>query len=265
MIGQRVDFVRNRRRLFALSLVGAFVGNLPGFYAYQPAFISGGGWEIGFGYVTGFGIPEPSLIINLFVATVAIVMIPIAGLALAHFRIQSKEMPVDAVEAGRTGEAYTLRLFSVAGLMIAATVGPLEQFALNILTQRFGSDTSVPVRTLEPWPGLISGYLGFLVYPVLLMITFYQLGKRLPEMKKHLRLFMASLYAVGITGFLSTVILSDEIQRPPMPFYAFSTGNLLNLTLESLVSGALFLAIGFASASLGYVTTHSSQTANQSI
>ena len=181
-VGERVDFPGTYRRLAFMAFVGALIGNLPGLYVYNfnvynngPFIGFGQEWGYGFGYVTSFGIAEPSSLIDLLTAAVASFMIPLAGLALAHFRLQFLS-PAGDVSPGE-GPKKTrgpLSPFVVTFLVVVAFL-PVTRIASSLFAT--APPPTFPYRfTIQQ---LIPGYAGFLVYPFLLLVAFYAMGATL--------------------------------------------------------------------------------------
>ena len=247
LIGKRVDFGARHLRLVAISLVGSFVGNLPGFYS-SISNPPGIGWEFGFGYVRSFGLPEPSSILNLLAATVASFMVPTAGLALAHFRrMRSSRLEGKPEEA--KSRRFWRKVILVDGLIIAAAAFPVSDL-LNLFINRAFPTSFQP---FDPWTGLISGHVGFLIYPVLLLITFYLLGNRIDIGDANLFTLGAYIFAAGAAGLLVGDLASRYFESPGTFFRVFDPSAISRLTLFLFTNGILFAFLGFGSASLGSV------------
>jgi hypothetical protein len=238
-VGKRIDFSGSYGLLAALAFMGALIGNLPGFYVYASESL-GVGWGSGFGYVTSFGIPEPSSIINLFTAAVGTFMIPIAGLALAHFRFQFDSV-LDETSAGAARAGRISLLTFIVSFLIVSTDYPLAILARNLL--QGAAPIEFPVRDFSK--ELIPGYVGFLIFPALFLLAFFLVGTRLdlglwgPSKFEG---FALSLFLGGVTGILINSV------------YAVINSSFLGQSFVSLVlSGVYVLVLGFGAVSLGFI------------
>jgi hypothetical protein len=248
-VGKDIDLPRTYGRLAVSAFLGALIGNLPGFYVYTSRFF-GVGWGAGFGYVTSFGIGEPSSIINLFTAAVGAFMIPMAGLALAHFRFQlvsSLDEPGPGSESA-VGSALSPFIVSFFIATMALTVASLVR---NLLLG--GPHTDLPVQNLSK--ELVPGYIGFLTYPVLLLLAFFFMGRRLDldywGLERFER-FGLSVFLGGAAGLLVGACLSLWIADSSVSAL-FDLSNLGNLSESLVLAGVSVLALGFGAASLGFI------------
>jgi hypothetical protein len=253
-VGERLDFFRSYRRLTVLAFMGALIGNLPGFYVYQNFFIGGAGWADGFGYVSSYGVVEPSALIDLLTAAVASFMIPLAGLALASFRLQL--LSSEAVTDGDPKASYVpMWPFAVSFALVAAAlpVGSLVR-ALFVRGPPFPSN---PFRDFLN--ELIPGYTAFLVYPVLLLLAFYLMGRRLDLGDwglRRFRRFALSVFAGAVVGLFVGDVVSQLISGSAMS-RLFDAYDLERLGTDLLSAGVMVAILAFAAASLGYFSSQS--------
>jgi hypothetical protein len=112
----------------------------------------------------------------------------------------------------------------------------------------------VPTFSVQAsWNLLISGYLSLLVYPILLLIVFFMLGRRLNGTEDGLFGFATSVFIAGTAGFLVGVIVSGFLAAPStLPEY-FLHSNLARFVVDSVIAGVFVLIISFAAASIGFI------------
>jgi hypothetical protein len=252
-VGERLDFFRSYRRLAVLAFAGALIGNLPGFYVYQNFFIGGAGWTDGFGYVSSYGVVEPSALIDLLTATVASFLIPLTGLALAGFRLQL--LSSEAVADGDQKAPHVLlSSFAVSFALVGAAL-PVESL-IGTLFVRGPPFSSNPPDFLNE---LVPGYVGFLVYPVLLLLVFYLMGRKLDLGDwgaGRFRRFALSVFAGAVVGLFVGVVVSQLISGSAMS-RLFDAYDLERLGADFLSAGVMVTILAFASASLGYFSRQS--------
>jgi hypothetical protein len=247
-VGERLDFFRSCRRLVGLAFAGALIGNLPGFYVYQNFFIGGAGWSGGFGYVSSFGVVEPSALIDLLTAAVASFMIPLAGLALASFRLQ-----LLSSEAGADGDQKAPRVllspFAVSFALVAAAL-PIG----SIVRALFVRGPPFPSNPFRDFLNeLVPGYAAFLVYPVLLLVAFYLMGRRLDLGDwgaRRFRRFALSVFAGAVVGLFVGDVISQLITGSTMAWLS-DAYDLERLGADLVSAGVMVAILAFAAASLG--------------
>ena len=245
VIGRRVDFRHNCLSLVAIALLGTFIGNAADYFAYAP--LAGQGWQTGFGSVVTWGTGDLTSILTIVTASVAGFMIPISGLALSSLRRDS----LAGFQIGGPREGASHRSFFVSAFVIAAlaeSVSAEVYQALGSLTSRSGL---IIIESFDPWQGLISGYIGFLVYPILLLTTFYFLGRGRTIVWREVPKFGLKTFAAGVGGLLTGLILSVGFQDGWGVVGSYLVSDPLGHCIFLAVNGVLILALGFASASLG--------------
>jgi len=249
LIGKKVDF--GSRCLFysSLALAGALVGNIIGFLADSLFLAGGSGWQIGLGYVASFGVAEPSSVLDVLAGTVGCFMIPVAGLSLAYLRTGASSL-TPSPDVSPTERPVPPSSFYVAVFVVAAAALPVAGIVHALISQG-PSSTTIIVFSQNPWPSLISGYVGFLVYPVLLICTFYFLGRNSRFEWKDIPRFMVSIFVAGAVGLLVGIALSEYLVQPGSVLGLFSLFTVPTRALSLAVDWELILFVGFASASLG--------------
>jgi len=244
-IGKRLDFKDGYLILVAVVLVGTFIGNAADYVLYAP--LAGQGWQTGFGSVVTWGTGDLTSVLTIVTASVAGFMIPISGLALSSLRRDS----LAGFHTGGQRKESSYNSFFVSAFIITALAAPVSSEvyqALGSLTSRSGL---IIIESFDPWQGLISGYIGFLVYPILLLTTFYLLGRGRTMSWREAPKFGLRTFAAGAGGLLTGLILSVGIQNGWGVIGSFLVSDPLGHILFLAVNGALILATGFASASLG--------------
>lgn len=246
-VGKRVDFAGHYRQLTAFAFAGSLIGNLPGFYLYTADWVGGRSWGTGFGYIQGFGLPEPSSIIELLASTISSFLIPIAGLAIAYFSFQrgSARKHDDSPVAGSWS---SLRFFLVA-LVITTLTLPFTEVVYRAL---------IPPFYLGPPPefALVPAYVGYLVYPILFLVSFYIMGRKLNTSRSGLMRFGLTTLVGALAGLFLGLILVAYVSGTPNLSNPLSTINQYD-TIRFLTTNAALVAIlGFTAASLGFVATH---------
>jgi hypothetical protein len=252
LIGRRADFSGRSLLLVSLCFVGALVGNTIGFYCDSPSFAGGSSWEVGFGYVRSYGLPDPTTALSILTGAGRSFMIPVAGLALSNLeRDSSIERGPEASDAQRTLTSFNR--FAIAGFVVAALALPVEGSVYQALGYGSSSNGSAIVQTLDPWRSLISGYVGFLVYPALLISVFYFLGRNSHISWVGLPKFGLGVFVAGIAGLLMGIVANTVIQTPGELSMVLSETNLPRLIIGAVADGGIFLVIGLGSACLGGV------------
>jgi hypothetical protein len=250
LIGRQVDIAGQTRLLVSLLFAGALIGNLVGFYLYSNYYGSGSGWEVGFGYARSFGVPEPSSILEVLIATVGSAMIPVAGLSLAHFRRQPPLPRPGGVEIAEVGGKFPYRTFLLAAFIIAALALPVAAVVYRFLSQ---PPPDVLYQTTDPWSELVSGYIGILIYPALLIAIFYFLGRNAGSRRIDISRSMLVIFVAGAAGLLVGILAYEYVRSPSSFLGVLTLPAVLRLGLDSMVDAVPFLFVGFASASLGIV------------
>ena len=246
IIGKRADFKRRPLTFVATSFIGALVGSAVDYYVFAP--LAGQGWETGFGYVTTWGTGELTSFLTVLTAAGTSFMIPVAGLALSSLRRNSPE----SVQSANVGTP-SYRSFLVSVFVIAALALPVSGEVYQALGHLAPGAGSVIVESSDPWRSLVSGYISLLVYPTLLITTYYFLGKGRTMSWGDVPDFGLRVFAAGVGGLLAGLIVSVGIESGWGVLPSFLLSNLpVHLTLLT-VNGAFILALGFASASLGIV------------
>ena len=248
LIGWRVDFKRYKM-LAGLSFAGALAASALGYLLATTE--SGGGiyWGTGFGFVTSLNVAEPSGMLDILASAVASFMFPVAGYVIGQFR-RAQAGVSEAVTVAPLGARRTPILpFVVAGLVITAAALPLSNLVHQFLT---ASRPEVVITNPGPWPGLAAGYVGFLIYPVLLMLTFFFLGRNRSG-GIDLRRLGGPILAAGMVGPLAGLLLSLY------PTYAagypvFTPTRMVELLPSAVVDGVFVFLLGLASASLGVLS-----------
>lgn len=245
IIGKRVGF-RNRCLSSAgVVLAGTFIGNAIDYLVYAP--VAGQGWQTGFGSVVSWGTGDLTSLLTIVTAAVANFMIPIAGLALSSIRQDSLE----GFQTDGPSEMGSYRGFFVSAFVITALALPVSGGVFQALGNLTFGTGLVIIESLDPWQSLISGYIGFLVYPVLLMLTFYFLGKGRTLNWSGIPKLWVRTFAAGVGGLLIGLILSVGIQDGWGAVGSFLLANPLGHVMFLAVNGVLILVVGFASATLG--------------
>jgi hypothetical protein len=254
-VGERLDFFSSYRRLAVLAFAGALIGNLPGFYVYQNFFFGGVGWTDGFGYVSSYGVVEPSGLIDLLTAAVASFLIPLAGLALASFRLQL--LSPEAVADGDQKAPHILPLSFALSFALVGAALPVESLVRVLF-----------VGALPPFPfnpsqafldELVPGYAGFLVYPLLLLLTFYLMGRRLDLGDwgvRRFRGFALSVFAGAVISLFVGDVVSQLISGSAFS-RLFDAYDLERLGADFLSAGVMVAILAFGAASLGYFSRRS--------
>src|SRR5207253_657754 len=83
--------------------------------------------------------------------------------------------------------------------------------------------------------------------------TFYFLGRNSNISWRVLPKFAASIFVVGAAGFLLGVIVNLYVRQPGAVISLFSQSSLAEVIPGLILNGALILAVGFGSLSLGTV------------
>ena len=246
-VGERVNFGRHYRRFAVLAFTGALIGNLPGFFAYQSFFAGGEGWSGGFGYVSSFGIPEPSALVDLITAASASFMIPLAGLALACFRFQLLSRA--EADAGAGSKRFSGPLWSlVASFTIVVAALPVADL-VSRLVPRFP-----PFHPDVAFLQLVPDYAGFLVYPILLLVVFYLMGRNLDLEgwgASRFRRFALCVFVGAAAGLFVGEVFGVLIAGASISLL-FQTYNLELLAVDLISDGVIVVILAFAAASLGY-------------
>ena len=243
LIGKKADFAARSLRYAAVVFAGALIGDAVSYYMLaQP-----NTYETGFGYVWSFGIGDPSSFLTILAAAVGSFMIPVAGLGLSSLR-QGRTGGTVQPDAGP--RRLSPRAFFAAGFVIAALALPVSAAVFQALGYQ-STGSGLIIEGFDPWRSLISGYSGFLVYPVLLITTFYFLGKGRSLVWKDVPCFGVWMFVAGAAGLLAGIMLSVSIQEPGGVARVFSQSNLPGLSSTLIVDGLLFTVVGLASASLG--------------
>jgi hypothetical protein len=260
-VGERLDFFKSYRRLAGLAFAGALIGNLPGFYVYQNFFMGGAGWSGGFGYVSSFGLPEPSSLIDLLTAAATSFMIPLAGLALASFRLQLLS-PVEAGADADPERPYDPLSPFVVSFAVVAAVLPVAGLVYKLLPTEL-----IPFGTAggDAWRELAPGYIAFLIYPTLLLVAFYLMGSRLNLDlwgARIFRRFAVSVFIGAVVGLFVGDIISELISGSTMG-WLFNVYDLERVGAGLLSVGVMVAILAFAAASLGYFNGRSHMTRTQ--
>ena len=253
-VGQRLDFFRSYRRLAVLAFAGALIGNLPGFYVYQSFFFGGAGWSDGFGYVSSYGVVEPSALIDLLTAVVASFLIPLAGLALASFRLQLLSSKATAA-ADLKSPRVLLSPFAVSFALVGATL-PVESLVRVLFVRGSPFSLNPSQAFLDE---LVPGYAGFIVYPVLLMLAFYLIGRRLDLGDwgvRRFRRFALSVFVGAVVGLFVGVVVSQLISGSAIS-RLFDAYDLERLGAYLLSAGVMVVILAFAATSFGYFSIQS--------
>jgi hypothetical protein len=247
-VGEGVDFPGQFRRFALFAFVGAVIGDLPGFYVYTSRMFFGGGeaWGGGFGYVMSIGLPEPSSLVDLLTAAALASIIPLAGLALAVFRFQLRSPAGADGDPGKSSGA----LWSFAATLVLV----VAEFAASEYVYTL---VKAPIPLFPPYDvsrQLIPGYLGFLIYPVLLLVVFYLMGRRLDLGSwgaGKFGGFALSVFVGAVAGLLVGDVLSTVIAGSSVPGL-FEGYNLEVLGASLPSDGVMVVILAFAAASLGY-------------
>ena len=247
-VGEGVDFPGQFRRFALFAFVGAVIGDLPGFYVYTSRMFFGGGeaWGGGFGYVMSIGLPEPNSLVDLVTAAALASIIPLAGLALAVFRFQLRSPAGAGGDPGKSSGA--LWPFAAAFFVIAAV------FPASELVYTFVKTPIPPFPMHVVWRQLIPGYLGFLIYPVLLLVVFYLMGRRLDLGSwgaGRFGGFALSVFVGAVAGLLVGDVLNATIAGTSVSGL-FEGYNLEVLGTSLPYDGVMVVILVFAAASLGY-------------
>ena len=244
-IGKRVDFQHRPMSFAGLVLAGTFVGDAVGYLTYAPS--AGQGWETGFGIIVAWGAGDLTSLLTVLTVAFASFMIPMAGLALSSLR-QDSQNGSETV-GPREGSSY--RGFIVSAFVIAALAVPVSGEAYQALGNLTSKAGSIVIESFDPWRSLISGYIGFLVYPVLLVTTFYFLGRGRAMSWREVPKFSLRVFVAGAGGLLAGLVLSVGIQSGWGVVGSFLLSNLPGHVVFLALNGAILLAVGLASASLG--------------
>jgi hypothetical protein len=245
MIGKRVE-LRNRPLSFAaIVLVGTLIGNTIDYIIYAPLY--GQGWETSFGDVVAWGTGDLTSFLTILTLAVASFMVPVAGLALSSLRQDSLE----GFQTSGAPERPSYRSFLVSAFVIAALASPISSEVYKVLGYLSSQTGSITVESLDPWQGLISGYVGFLVYPVLLIVAFYFFGQGRTMSWKDLARFGLRTFVAGAGGLLVGLVLSVGIESGWGAIGSYLLSNLLSHIVFLVFGGLLILVVGFGSASLG--------------
>jgi hypothetical protein len=251
LLGRAVDFARQWRLFVALSFAGALAANLVWYLAVTA---NGAAYtESGFGFVQSAGLPEPSGILDVLTGATGTFIFPVAGLAIAYFRRTGAE----GNGAGAAATRISLRPFVVAGFVIAAAALPLSSAVNQFLTHPEPSVTIMGGGLYN----LVPAYVEFLVYPVLLIATFYLLGRKSTQSEIDLRRFGAAVFAAGASGILVGLLL-NLYQTYASGYPVFTISNLADILLAAAIDGVLFLLVGIASVTPGIIRGPFSQTGN---
>ena len=245
IIGKRVDFRNRRLSLVVIVLIGTFIGNTIDYIVYAPLY--GQGWETSFGNVVAWGTGDLTSFLTILTLAVASFMVPIAGLALSSLRQDSLE----GFQTQGAPERSSYRSFLVSAFVIAALASPISSELYKVLGYLSSQTGLIIVESLDPWQGLISGYVGFLVYPVLLIAAFYFFGKGRTMSWKDFPRFGLRTFAAGAGGLLAGLVLSVGIEGGWGAIGSFLLSNLPSHIVFLVFNGVLILVVGFASASLG--------------
>ena len=248
-IGKRMDFASNYRLLALLAFAGALLGNLPGFYLYTTTFF-GYMWGGGFGYVRSFGFPEPSSIVNLLTSAVAAFMIPLAGLALAYFRFQRVPATGTHASSGTQDERRPLLPFFAVCFVVVLLAVPVGDLVYRAVAPQL----TLPI----PAPGigdLVSGYAAFLIYPMLFLVGFFLMGRKLDPAERGPARFAVTVFIAAAAGLFSSQFLSSYISAPSAAQRIFTPSNFPNFVTGLFVASCFVVVLGFAAASLGWISS----------
>lgn len=226
------------------------MGNLPGFYHATSGHF-GAGWGWGFGYVSSFGFGLGwSSILSLLAATVANFMVPVAGLALAFFGRLRSLRPEGKPEVVWGGHFWQ-NVILIDGMVLAAAAYPISTLVRFFMPPFSLAPIIPPFQYADPWPVLLPGYAGFVVYPMLLLITFYFLGRRIAIEDMNLYFLGIRILIVGVTGLLIGDLVGGYIESPDRFLAILDPAGLPRTALFLFTSGLLFTFLGLGSASLG--------------
>ena len=247
LIGLRADF-RRYRVLAGLSFAGAFAANAVGYLVASADY--GGGtslWSTGFGFVQSLGLPEPSGFLDVLSAAVGTFLLPVAGFVVGQGRRDGR-ITLEESAVPSEQERGSIRPFAVAGFLLVAAAPPVGTLVYRYLTT--SSPSVVSTEGFRFWPSLASGYIGFLVYPVLLILTFFFLGRNSGLRKVSPRNFVGPVVAASIAGLMVGFVLNlYPTYASGYPAYTLST--MAELSLAAVVGGISVFFLGLASASLG--------------
>jgi hypothetical protein len=246
-IGKKIDFAANYRLRAVLSFAGALIGNLPGFYLFSTASSNDKVWNLGFGYVFSLGISEPSAILGLLTAAIAAFMIPLAGLALAYFRFQ--QVPVSHGQGDSTEKYSSLSPFLVASFVLAALAFPV----IELVQRLFIPALPPPTPPGSFFNELVPGYVGFIVYPMLFLVAFYLIGRRLQLDGSVLRRFALSVFVSAAAGLFVGFLIGAYIAGPSAVANFFGLLSLETLSVYLVADGIFVVILGLGVASLGFV------------
>lgn len=247
LIGRRAEF-RRYRLLAALSFAGALAANALGYVMAATEFGGGSSWSSGFGFVQSFGLPEPSGILGVISAAVGSFLLPVAGFVMGQAERDRLVTPEANIISSTSQEDRSVRPFVLASLSLAAAALPLSNLVYRYLTAP--PPSVIYTGGPQVWASLASGYIGFLVYPVLLILTFFLLGKNSRLRKINLRRFGGPVVAASTVGLMLGLLLNlYPAYASGNPVYTLS--EMAELLLAAVVGGISVFFLGLASASLG--------------
>jgi len=242
MIGTRIDFKSNSLSYAVVSFFGTFVGAVVVYFV--SASQVGTVWETGFGYVSSFGTPDPSSFLSILTAAIGNFMVPVAGLALSS--LKREESLADA-----TASRPSLRDFILVTFIIVALALPVSVTMFQILGYVTAGTGFIIVGGPDPWRSLIPGYVGFLVYPVLLIVIFYIMGRGRSLRWRDVPRFGLWIFVAGAAGLMIGLVLNVAIADQGAVLSYLTRTNPLSHLVYLVVNGALILAVGLASVCLG--------------
>ena len=246
-LGRKIDFARRHLLLAGVSFLGVLVGNIPGFLLQNTS--GGSGYGYGLGYVYSFGAIDLGSILGLITVAMTGFMIPVAGLALAFFRNQYA--PLKEEQIAKMGGFFSPFSFFIAGFVIVVLSFLAADLVGIFVRQRFPSTDSLlhpPYLTY-----LVPGYVAFMFYPVLFLIVFYFMGKKLNTKKDGLFGFAGSVFIAGLAGLMVSYPLIVYIESPSTIANLLLPSNLVKLLGDSVIIAIFVLILGFAAVSLGFV------------
>jgi len=140
------------------------------------------------------------------------------------------------------------RPFVITGFAIAAVALPLSH-AVGL----FLSHPQPRVSVIGGgWSDLVSAYVAFLVYPILLIAAYFFLGRKFGSTKIDLRRFGGAIFAAGASGLLVGIFL-NLYQTYASVVRVLTPSNVGEVVLSAAVDGVLFALVGVASATLGVI------------
>ena len=244
-LGMRIDFASNHRTLAALSFAGAVAGNLPGLYLYSTRDL-GLAWGSGFGYVMSYGFPEPSSLIDLLTSALSMFLIPMAGLALAYFQYQRPILDQSlGLIKGVSRSRRSIPPFPIVAFTTILGSYPLDQALVKTL------HTQIPLFSTAPFALLLPGYAQYVSYPVLFLVAFYLMGRKLEMDEGGLMRFALLVFSASIAGVFLGGLVGTYISQPASVFDFMNAYNLLRLAGSLMLAGVTAAALGFAAVVLG--------------